>query len=170
MFQVRDLTDLAEVKQILEDGDLPELEAVGDGVAHHEGRHQVLDRPRLPAVRPEGEGLEAPLFPQLVEDGQVDEGVVEIVGVGRVLLPGPLVWSRNITVEHRILGLGLVVHRVKPADVLQELVQVRVGAGVDGHLEERLEETLDDVLETVDTVVDPVDVVQSRNLDHPPTM
>ena len=127
-----------------------------------------LDWPRLPAVRPEAEGVEAPLLPQLVEDGEVDEGVVEIVGVGWVLLPVPLVRSGDITVKHRILRLGLVIHRVEAADVLQELVEVRVGAGVDRHLEQRLEQTLDDVLETLDRVVHAVDVVQAGNLDQPP--
>ena len=41
-FQKTKKTYLAEVKQILEDGNLPELQAVGDGVTHHEGGHKVL--------------------------------------------------------------------------------------------------------------------------------
>ena len=89
-----------------------------------------LDWPRLPAVRPEAEGVEAPLLPQLVEDGEVDEGVVEIVGVRRVLITGPAVRGRHLGVKHGVLWLRLVINGVKPHHVLQELVQGRVRGGV----------------------------------------
>ena len=73
----------------------------------------------------------------------------------------------NITIKHGILRLGLVVHRVEAADILEELVEVGVRGRVDGGLEQRLEQTLDDVLETLDRVVHAVDVVQAGDLDQP---
>ena len=63
---------------------------MGDGVAHEEGRHQVLDRPGLATVRPEGEGVEAARLPQLVEDRDVGEHVVQVIRVRRVLTTIPL--------------------------------------------------------------------------------
>ena len=84
------ITDLAEIEQILEDGNLPEQEAVRDGVTHEEGRHQVLDRPGLAAVRPEGEGVEAAGLPQLVEDRDVGEHVIQVIRVRGVLPTLPL--------------------------------------------------------------------------------
>lgn len=141
-----------------------------DGLTHHEGGNQMLDWTSLSTVRPEIEGIEATLRPQLVQGAQVDIGVVQVVGVGGILMPAPLIWSWNLTVKHGVLWFGLVIHAVKPTDILEELVEVRMGAGVDGDLEQRLEETLDDVLEVINTVVDPVDVVQARNLDQPPEM
>ena len=74
-------------------------------------------------------------------------------------MPAPFIWSWNFTVKHGILWLGLIINTVKPTDILQELVEVRVGAGVNGGLEQRLEQTLDYVLEVVNAVVNPVDVI-----------
>ena len=82
---------LAQVVQILDDGRLPQQEAVGDGLAHHEGGHEVLHGPRLAAVGPEVEGVEAALRPQLVQHAEVGVGVVQVVGVRRVLVPAPLI-------------------------------------------------------------------------------
>ena len=85
-----DVTNLTEVEQILEDGHLPELEAVRDGVAHQEGGDEVLDGPGLTAVRPKLEGVEAAGLPEVVEDRDVGEHVVQIVRVGWVLGRCPL--------------------------------------------------------------------------------
>ena len=52
---------LTQVVEILDDRGLPQEEAVGDGLAHHEGGHQVLHGPGLAAVRTEVEGVEAAL-------------------------------------------------------------------------------------------------------------
>ncbi len=41
---------------------LSEEEAVRNGLAHDEGGHQVLDWSRLPAVRPEHEGVQPPVL------------------------------------------------------------------------------------------------------------
>ena len=83
-------------------------------------------------------------------------------------MPTPFIWSGNLTVKHGILRLGLIINTVKPTDILEELMEVGVGAGVNGGLEQRLEQTLEDVLKVVHTVVNPVNVVQTRNLDQPP--
>ena len=81
---------MAEVEEVLEDGHLPQLEAVGDGVTHDEGGHQVLHGPGLAAVRPEVEGVEAPGLPEVVQDRDVGEHVVQVVRVRGVLIGGPL--------------------------------------------------------------------------------
>ena len=107
---------------------------MGDGVAHHEGGDKVLDRPRLSTVRSEAEGVHTSFLPQLVENCQVDEGVVQVVGVGRVLVTSPIIRCGHLSVKHGILWLGLVINGVKPHDVLQELVQGGVGGGVHSHL------------------------------------
>ena len=81
---------MAEVEEILEDGHLPELEAVVDGVTHDEGGHQVLHRPSLSAMRSEVEGVEAARLPEVVQDCDVGEHVVKVVRVRWVLARGPL--------------------------------------------------------------------------------
>ena len=83
-------TYLAEVEEVLEDGHLPQLEAVGDGVAHDEGGHEVLDGPGLAAVGPEVEGVEAARLPEVVQDRDVGEHVEQVVRVRRVLTRSPL--------------------------------------------------------------------------------
>ena len=64
--------------------------------------------------------------PEVVEDGHVGEHVVDVVGVGRILVVRPLVGRRHVAVEQRVLRLRLVVHAVQPDHVAQEAVQVRV--------------------------------------------
>ena len=51
----------------------------------------MLHGPGLAAVGPEVEGVEAALGPQLVQHAEVGVGVVQVVGVRRVLVPAPLV-------------------------------------------------------------------------------
>ena len=84
--------------------------------------------------------------------------------------------SEPTNIKHGVLRLGLVVHGVEAGDVLQEAVQVGVGAGeargrsvalggkpwVYGDLEQGLEETLEDVLEVLHTIVGPEKVQVSR--------
>ena len=52
---------LTQVVEILDDRGLPQEEAVGDGLTHHEGGHQVLHGSGLAAVRTEVESVEAAL-------------------------------------------------------------------------------------------------------------
>ena len=63
---------------------------MGDGVAHEECRHQVGDGPSLAAVRAEVERVEAARLPEVIEDGDVGEHVVQVVRVGGVLTARPL--------------------------------------------------------------------------------
>lgn len=56
----------------------------------------------------------------MIEDGHVCIHVVEVVGVGRVLLLGPVAWQWAVQVEDMLLGLGLVVHAVKTHDLRQD--------------------------------------------------
>ena len=100
----------------------------------------------------------------MIEDSDVGIHVVEIVGVWRVVSITPLLRSGNINIKHGVLRLGLVIHRVKPDDILQKAVQLRVGGGVDGGLEQRPEQVLQNLLEAGDVVVALVDVKQSGNL------
>ena len=87
---------------------------MGDRLAHHECADQVLDGSSLAAVGPEVEGVQTsveggwfkisfwfkkkflPLGTQLVEDGDVCVGVVDVVGVRGVLMPRPFVRSGHI--------------------------------------------------------------------------
>ena len=64
--------------------------------------------------------------PEVVEDGHVGEHVVDVVGVGRVLVVGPAVGRRHVLVKQRVLRLGLVVHAVQADHVAQEAVEVGV--------------------------------------------
>ena len=65
-------------------------------------------------------------LPEVVEDGHVGVHVVDVVGVGRVLVVGPPVGRRHVAVEQGILGLGLVVDAVEADHEAQEAVQVGV--------------------------------------------
>ena len=76
---------LAQIVEILDDWGLPQQEAMRDGLTHHEGGHQMLDRPSLATMRPEVESVEATLHSQLVQGAEVHIGVVQIVGIGRIL-------------------------------------------------------------------------------------
>ena len=49
--------------------------------------------------------LEYMCVPELVEHGDVGVHVVDVVGVGRVLLPLPQVGSVHLTVQHGVLVL-----------------------------------------------------------------
>ena len=130
-----------------------------DGLAEDEGGDQVLDRARLATVRPEHEGVETPavmriwLFPvrgelglpfspEVVESCDVRVHVVDIVAVRRVVHLCPLLRGRDVRVKHRVLRLGLVIHRVEPNDVLQETVELRVRGGVDGDFKQRPEQII----------------------------
>ena len=62
----------------------------------------------------------------MVEDGHVGEHVVDVVGVGGVLVVGPSVGRGDVAVEERVLRLRLVVHAVQTDHVTQEPVQVGV--------------------------------------------
>ena len=80
-----------------------------DGLAHHEGGDKVLNSARLSTVGAEVERVEtseqagkwsilstkpmssSPLRTQLVQYGDVCIGVVDVIGIRRVLVPRPLV-------------------------------------------------------------------------------
>lgn len=53
------------------------------------------------------------LPPQVVENRHVGVGVVQVVGVGRVVFLGPISWQRTVQVEDVVLWFGLVVHAVE---------------------------------------------------------
>lgn len=56
----------------------------------------------------------------MIEDGHVCIHVVEVVGVGRVLLLSPVAWQWAVQVEDVLLGLGLVVDAVKTHDLQRD--------------------------------------------------
>lgn len=57
---------------------------------------------------------------QVIEDGHVCIHIVEVVGVGRVLLLSPVARQRAVQVEDMLLRLGLVVDAVKPNDLQRD--------------------------------------------------
>ena len=54
------------------------------------------------------------LLSECVEDCHVGVSVVDVVDVGRVLAVRPLLRNRRVHVEHDVVRLALVVHRVEP--------------------------------------------------------
>ena len=50
---------------------------------------------------------------QVVERSHVSIGVVEVVGVGRVVLFCPVSWQRTVHVEDVVLRFRLIVHTVE---------------------------------------------------------
>lgn len=50
---------------------------------------------------------------QVVEHRHVGKGVVEVVGVGWVVLLCPVRRQRTVKVEYMVLGLGFIVHAVE---------------------------------------------------------
>ena len=77
----------------------------------------MLHGPSLAAVRPEVEGVEAALCPQLVEDGEVGVGVVQVVGVGRVLVVGPLLGDGHVAIKKGVFGFAFIIYGVEADDV-----------------------------------------------------
>lgn len=57
---------------------------------------------------------------QVIEDGHVCIHVVEVVGVGGVLLLRPVARQWAVQVEDMLLGLGLVVDAVKTHDLQRD--------------------------------------------------
>lgn len=49
----------------------------------------------------------------MVEHGHVGVGVVEVIGVWRIVFLGPVTWQRTVEVENVVLRFGLVVHTVE---------------------------------------------------------
>ena len=70
---------------------------MGDGLAHHEGGDEVLDRSGLPTVGTKHKGVHAALAPQVVQHRDVGVHVVDVVGVGGILAVRPLVRSLQRT-------------------------------------------------------------------------
>jgi hypothetical protein len=65
------------------------------------------------------------------------------------------------------LGLGLVVDHVKPDNVPQEQMELRVRRRVERGLEQGAEDVVDQVLEVADDALVAVDIVEPRDLDEP---
>lgn len=55
---------------------------------------------------------------QVVEHSHVGIGVVEVVGVGRVVFFCPVSWQRTVKIKNVVLGFGLVIHAVKTHHLL----------------------------------------------------
>lgn len=49
----------------------------------------------------------------MVQHGHVSEGVIQVVGVGWVVLLHPSFWEGTLQVEDMVLWLGLIIHTVK---------------------------------------------------------
>lgn len=50
---------------------------------------------------------------QVVEHSHVGIGVVEVVGVGRVVFFCPVDWQRTVQIENVVLWFRLIVHAVE---------------------------------------------------------
>ena len=78
-------------KILLKTEDSPEEQPVRDGLAHHEGGDEVLDRSGLPTVGTKHKGVHAALAPQVVQHRDVGVHVVDVVRVRRILAVRPFV-------------------------------------------------------------------------------
>lgn len=65
-------------------------------------------------------GPGAPRPAQVVQHGHVGEGVVQVVGVGGVVLLHPRLRERALQVEDVVLRLGLIIHTVKAVHLAQD--------------------------------------------------
>jgi hypothetical protein len=84
----------------------------------------VLNRSCLSAVRPENKSVQSSVSPEVVEHRHVGVHVVDVVGVGRVLVVVPHLRGRNVTIEQRVLGLALVVHGIQADDISEGRIEV----------------------------------------------
>lgn len=50
---------------------------------------------------------------KVVEHGHVGVGVVEVIGVWRIVFLGPVARQWTVQVENVVLGFGLIVHTVE---------------------------------------------------------
>ena len=57
---------------------------------------------------------------KVVQHGHVGEGVVQVVGIGRVVLLHPSLRERALQVEDMVLGLRLIIHTVKAVHLAQD--------------------------------------------------
>lgn len=55
---------------------------------------------------------------QVVEHSHVGISVVEVVGIGWVVLFCPVLWQRTVKIENVVLRFGLVIHAVKAYHLL----------------------------------------------------
>ena len=77
----------------------------------------MLNRTSLTAMWPQDEGVEATFSPVVVEDRHVGVHIVQVVGVGWVLVIVPCLGDGYITVKKRIFGFAFIIHRVEADDI-----------------------------------------------------
>ena len=109
--------DLAQVVQVLQDGHLPQQQPVGDTLGHHEPGHQMLYGASLAAMGSKDKSVETPLGPEVVEDRHVGVHVVQVVGVGRVLVVGPLLGDGHVAIKKGVFGFAFIIYGVEADDV-----------------------------------------------------
>ena len=117
---------VAQVVQVLQDGYLPQQQPMGDTLGHHEPGHQMLNGAGLTAMGSKDKSVETPLGPEVVKDRHVGVHVVQVVGVGRVLVVGPLLGDGDVAIKKGVFRFAFIVYRVKAADV----PKIKVGCDV----------------------------------------
>lgn len=65
----------------------------------------MLNWTSFSAMRTENKSVQAPFFSELIEDSDIDIGIVEIVRIGRIFMPGPFIRCWNINVKHCVFRL-----------------------------------------------------------------
>mmetsp|Transcript_66967 Transcript_66967/g.207527 ORF Transcript_66967/g.207527 Transcript_66967/m.207527 type:complete len:494 (-) Transcript_66967:20-1501(-) len=118
-------------------------------------------------MRPEREGVEAPLPPERVERADVRVHVKHPVGVRRVSLAGPLLRA-GILLQRHGGALRLVVHGVEAHHLLEHVEHVLVPRRVERGLEERLEYVPQHLREVPHELQLPEERVEPGHLDEPP--
>ena len=90
---------------------------MGDTLGHHEPGHQMLNGASLTAMGSKDKSVETPLCPEVVEDRYVGVHVVQVVGIGRVLVVGPLLGDGHIAIKKGVLGFAFIIYGVEADDV-----------------------------------------------------
>ena len=109
--------DLAQVVQVLQDGHLPQQQPVGDTLGHHEPGNQMLNGASLATMGSKDKSVETPLGPEVVEDRHVGVHVVQVVGVGRVLVVGPLLGDGHVAIKKGVFRFAFIIYGVEADDV-----------------------------------------------------
>eukprot|EP00754_Rhynchopus_humris_P048899 Rhum_TRINITY_DN8055_c0_g1::Rhum_TRINITY_DN8055_c0_g1_i1::g.25947::m.25947 len=163
----QDDAGLADVEQVLEDGGAFHRQPVVDAGGEHEAHDQLVDLPRLSAVRAERVCVQAVAAAQVIQLHDVRPHVVVEVQVRRVLLPRPL---RGWSVPRQFAASrGLVCDDVERPDFGQQRCQVLIllASRVQRRLPQREEDVVELLLCGRDVREAHAERCDARDLDDP---
>lgn len=105
---------------------------------------------RLAAMWTQNECVQTLIGPEMIQNAQIREHVVQVVCIIRILVLVPLFRCRSVFVDEWILlWLTFIVHRIEADHVLKELVQFGMCARFGGHFQQRQKYIIDHLLEII---------------------